>query len=302
MYNDRKETLHCDGACALKREPFVFYLQSGHSSSALHLGPSLFCRTRLRLSCMQKFCIYNKLQISYKVSRLIIWKVLVELFEFIKYEPFFRSHGNFIVISHKQRMNLPSQWLILEDTYFFCLGRDCTSQPWMKKRNLGTWGISKGQWTRSPVSNRMDSESLFQRRHREPQRLVATNPFWIYHTNTRVSERIFFPIFPSTGVLCIIDVTIIIPWHLFPSLFVAIHIRQDWHREGGRSGIGGQTGEVGSNSSTVSPVFDGRRDTSFKDKVDFFLLLFLFPMSEFLSTLTFIIISSQWWKLSMIFQ
>ena len=40
-----------------------------------------------------------------------------------------------------------------------------------------------------------------------------------YHTNTRVSERIFFPIFPSTGVLCIIDVTIIIPWHLFPSLF-----------------------------------------------------------------------------------
>lgn len=119
----------------------------------------------------------------------------------------------------RQRMNLPSQWLILEDTYFFCLARDCTSQPWMKKRNLGTWGISKGQWTRSPVSNRMDSESLFQRRHREPQRLVATNPFWIYHTNTRVSEHIFFPIFPSTGVLFIIDVTIIIPWHLFPSLF-----------------------------------------------------------------------------------
>lgn len=101
VYNDRKETLHCDGACALKREPFAFYLQSGHSSSALHLGPSLFCRTRLRLSCMQKFCIYNKPQISYKVSRLIIWKVLVKLFEFIKYEPFFRSHGNFIVISHK---------------------------------------------------------------------------------------------------------------------------------------------------------------------------------------------------------
>ena len=97
VYSDRKETLHCHGACALKGEQFAFYLQSGHSSSALHLGPSLFCRTRLRLSCMQKFCIYNKPQ----VSRLIIWKVLVELFEFIKYEPFFRSHGNFIVISHK---------------------------------------------------------------------------------------------------------------------------------------------------------------------------------------------------------
>ena len=64
VYSDRKETLHCDGACALKREQFAFYLQSGHSSSALHLGPSLFCRTRLRLSCMQKFCIYNKPQIN----------------------------------------------------------------------------------------------------------------------------------------------------------------------------------------------------------------------------------------------
>ena len=89
------------GLVPWKENLLHFTCKSGHSSSALHLGPSLFCRTRLRLSCMQKFCIYNKPQISYKVSRLIIWKVLVELFEFIKYEPFFRSHGNFIVISHK---------------------------------------------------------------------------------------------------------------------------------------------------------------------------------------------------------